>query len=113
MSLYPEEIAALEFFGVSENQAFGKSREKQIVKARHLIWYLLRENKKMTLNAIGARYNRDHASVSNALKKNIKSIVPQEYQASPTLIRSPPHGRPVLTLSKGPFYRVVPYQYPA
>ena len=47
----------------------GPSRLKQIVKPRHLYMYLATRMTECSLSEIGALINRDHSSVSHAIKK--------------------------------------------
>lgn len=64
-------LAALsEYLGVSKDEIEEKTRRQEIVRARHLIMYLLREYGGMSFPAIGRLVgNRDHTTVIHAYNK--------------------------------------------
>ena len=67
---YSEEIlqTVIEYFNLSSKQVKGKSRKKELVKARWIAMYLIREETNMKLEAIGELFNRDHTTVIHALQ---------------------------------------------
>lgn len=58
--------------GISRKDIFGKSRLSEIVEARHLLCYSLRET--MTTSDVGRIVGLDHSSVVHAVKK-IKDLL--------------------------------------
>jgi len=56
--------------GVSLKAMCGKERHRDYVIARHMAMSLTRELTDMNLATIGAVFNRDHASVIHAIKRN-------------------------------------------
>ena len=55
----------------------GKSRVKEHVYARHLIFYLFRKHTTLTLKSAGELFNRDHTTVLHALN-NLQDIMDTE-----------------------------------
>jgi chromosomal replication initiator protein len=71
-SIAPMEIvrAVAEYFKLTQEELFGKSRSQAIVIARQIAMYLCREKTSMSLPKIGALFgNRDHTTVMYAIKK--------------------------------------------
>jgi len=71
-SIAPMEIvrAVAEYFKLTQEELFGKSRSQAIVIARQIAMYLCREKTTMSLPKIGALFgNRDHTTVMYAIKK--------------------------------------------
>lgn len=59
---------AADFIGCKYEDMIGKWRLRDIVMARHIVFYFLRFDKGMKLNHIGALMNRDHATVIHGCK---------------------------------------------
>jgi len=79
MSLYEKKIedvidSVQEFYGVNRDQLFGKSRLMDIVKARHVLAYCLREKFKLSFPIIGAMFNRDHTTIMHACENALALI---------------------------------------
>lgn len=55
--------------GITIEMMRGKKKNKEIVMARHIAMYLIREFTPLNLSMIGRYFNRDHASVIHAVKK--------------------------------------------
>jgi len=71
-SIAPMEIvrAVADYFKITQEELFGKSRSQAIVIARQIAMYLCREKTTMSLPKIGALFgNRDHTTVMYAIKK--------------------------------------------
>lgn len=71
-SIAPMEIvrAVAEYFKLTQEELFGKSRSQAIVIARQIAMYLCREKTTMSLPKIGALFGgRDHTTVMYAIKK--------------------------------------------
>ena len=71
-SIAPMEIvrAVAEYFKLSQEELFGKSRSQAIVIARQIAMYLCREKTTMSLPKIGGLFGgRDHTTVMYAIKK--------------------------------------------
>ncbi|MFM8927784.1 MAG: chromosomal replication initiator protein DnaA [Rhodoluna sp.] len=71
-SIAPMEIvkAVSEYFKLTQEELFGKSRSQAIVVARQIAMYLCREKTSMSLPKIGALFGgRDHTTVMYAIKK--------------------------------------------
>jgi chromosomal replication initiation ATPase DnaA len=58
---------ACEYFNTCPMSVMGRSRQRQIVMARHVSMYLLKETG-LTLAAIGEMYKKDHTTVIHAIK---------------------------------------------
>ena len=54
--------------GISELQVRAKTRKREAVEARQLVYYMVWKQLNMTLEKIGAIYNQNHATVSHAVK---------------------------------------------
>lgn len=57
-----------EHFSLTEKQVQGRDRFKEYVYARHIIFYLLRKNTKMTLKSAGELLHRDHTTVIHSVE---------------------------------------------
>jgi len=71
-TIAPMEIvrAVAEYFKLTQEELFGKSRSQGIVVARQIAMYLCREKTSMSLPKIGALFGgRDHTTVMYAIKK--------------------------------------------
>ena len=71
-TLAPMEIvrAVSEYFKLTQEEIFGKSRSQGVVVARQIAMYLCREKTSMSLPKIGALFGgRDHTTVMYAIKK--------------------------------------------
>ena len=71
-TLAPMEIvrAVSEYFKLTQEEIFGKSRSQGVVVARQIAMYLCREKTTMSLPKIGALFGgRDHTTVMYAIKK--------------------------------------------
>lgn len=53
-------------FGVTVDDAMGKSRKGACVKARHLILYILHRKQQVYVNFLSDRYSMHHRSVEKA-----------------------------------------------
>ncbi len=70
--LRPQEVISLvaKHFDLKNKQLVGKSRKSELVKARHITMYLLREEMGMTLQRIAKLIgDRDHTTVMHAVEK--------------------------------------------
>jgi chromosomal replication initiator protein len=71
-TIAPMEIvrAVAEYFKLTQEELFGKSRSQGIVVARQIAMFLCREKTSMSLPKIGALFGgRDHTTVMYAIKK--------------------------------------------
>jgi RNA polymerase primary sigma factor len=58
------------FCGISDEQIFSETRKEEVVEARHIAMYILREHYKMSLSEIARKFNEmDHTSVRHACLK--------------------------------------------
>lgn len=66
----PEKIivTVCNHFTLPVAQVKSKSREQELVYARHIIFYLLRKYASMTLKSAGALFNRDHTTVIHSVE---------------------------------------------
>ena len=53
-------------YGTTKEELKGKSKKREIVEARHVCAYLIRELTGYSLNQIGALLNRDHTTIMNS-----------------------------------------------
>ena len=53
-------------YGTTKDELKGKSKKREIVEARHVSAYLIRELAGYSLNQIGALLNRDHTTIMNS-----------------------------------------------
>jgi len=72
-----EKVAA--FYGMSNSDIRGKCRKRELVKARWIAMYYIREKTDFTLNTIGDMFGRDHTTVIHALE-TIKDIMSLKYE---------------------------------
>ena len=64
------------YYGVSLQAITGKSRAKQIVEARHVAMYLLREDAELALKQIGLLLgHRDHSTVIHGVQKITNCLI--------------------------------------
>lgn len=63
------EATVSNYFGVKANLFGCRTREGNVTMARHITMYFMRSKTKSSLKAIGKRYNRDHTTVINAVRK--------------------------------------------
>jgi chromosomal replication initiator protein len=65
----PERIieAVCEHFKLSLKGLQGRSRVREFVYARHIIFYLLRKHTKMSLKSAGELFGRDHTTVIHSV----------------------------------------------
>jgi|SRR6478752_2867138 len=56
-------------FSMNEQQLKGSCRDKELVHARHLIFYFLRKYTSISLKRAGQLFNRDHTTVIHGLDK--------------------------------------------
>lgn len=63
------EQGVCDYFGVSIDEVKSPDTSRSVTEARSIIFYLLRDNTRLTLAAIGGRYNRNHSTVLNSNKK--------------------------------------------
>lgn len=76
-----DKVAA--YFNLTAAQICGKAREKQIVHARHITMYLLRDDAQRPLTEVGRILgNRDHSTILHGLNK-----VQESFYADPELRR--------------------------
>ena len=62
------------YYGVSTEEVIGRSRFKEIVMARHMAIYIIRNKVKLKLKATGMLFNRDHTTVIHAIQ-NINNLL--------------------------------------
>jgi chromosomal replication initiator protein len=55
------------FYSINADQVKGKSRLRDIVKARFMSIYLIKEETDFTLNAIGRMFNRHHSTILHSI----------------------------------------------
>ena len=64
-----------EYFKISIDDILGKSRQKDIALARHLVMYFAKKYTECSLNTIGSLIgNRDHSTVTHAIN-NVESLL--------------------------------------
>jgi len=66
-----------EWFDISIKDILGYRRSRNIVNARSVVAFILRNNTSMSLQEIGTLINRDHSSVIQAVRR-IKTLVDNE-----------------------------------
>jgi chromosomal replication initiation ATPase DnaA len=64
------------YFGIRIDEIRSRKRHAQIVRARHVALYLLREDLRLSLHECGALIGRDHSSVLHAVNLVQQSITP-------------------------------------
>ena len=62
------------FFGISEEDILGKSRQKDINHARQTACYLMKYELKMSFPQIGKEFSRDHSTIMNSVSKIEKCL---------------------------------------
>lgn len=50
-------------YGIDGNEIFSKSRKRQLVQIRQMLFYFLRENRKWTFYKIGELFGLNHATI--------------------------------------------------
>lgn len=64
------------YYGIRIDEIRSRKRHAQIVRARHVALYLLREDLRLSLHECGALIGRDHSSVLHAVNLVQHSITP-------------------------------------
>ena len=64
------------YYGIRIDEIRSRKRHAQIVRARHVALYLIREDLRLSLHECGALINRDHSSVLHAVNLVQQSITP-------------------------------------
>lgn len=62
------------YYAVTNEDIIGKSRCRDIIKARHMAIYIIRNKVKYKLKATGTLFNRDHTTVIHAIQ-NINNLL--------------------------------------
>ncbi|HAU98806.1 MAG: Chromosomal replication initiator protein DnaA [Microgenomates group bacterium GW2011_GWF2_45_18] len=78
--VHPQDVirAVAEQFHITTKSLKGPARSKELVRARHIAMFLLREESEITLQDIGEMFNgRDHTSVMHAVEK-VKTQITQD-----------------------------------
>lgn len=76
-NITPDEILdyIAKYYKISKKDIIGTSRKKDFVVARHITFYIIREQLKMSLEDIGKLFhNRDHTTILSALAKLKKEM---------------------------------------
>jgi chromosomal replication initiation ATPase DnaA len=68
-AIQPLIIAVCNYFDLSKEEVLGKRRLKQIVNARHMLYYLAYVKTKYTLPEIGRMLGRDHTTILHGYQK--------------------------------------------
>lgn len=68
-----------EFYGLTEEEVLGRCRKQDLVKARFVAIYFIRNKTEFTLKTIGRMFKRDHASIIHALK-TIRQVQSLHYE---------------------------------
>ena len=68
-----------EYFNITPDQLFTKSRKREISDARQIVMYMTKKHIKMNLKAIGNKLDRTHATVLYACR-NIEERIPIDKQ---------------------------------
>ena len=77
------------FYGVSARGICGEHRKKELVKARHMVMYLLREELHESYPRIGKRIgNKDHTTAIHACEKIKNDLRKEELQREIEIIRA-------------------------
>lgn len=63
-----------DFYGIEIRLIFSKSRRQDIVEARHILAYCLREKYRLSFPILGRILNRDHTSIMHACENSITLI---------------------------------------
>ena len=64
------------YYGIRIDEIRSRKRHAQIVRARHVALYLIREDLRLSLHECGALIGRDHSSVLHAVNLVQQSITP-------------------------------------
>jgi chromosomal replication initiator protein len=56
------------FYSLTTEDVTGKSRKREIVKARFIAIYIIRTETDFKLSAIGKIFNRDHSTILHSIK---------------------------------------------
>ncbi len=67
------EIYVLSNFSVSKDDLFGISRKKEIVMARQVYWWLLRNRLKYSYPFIAGLFKKDHTTVMHGIRAGEES----------------------------------------
>ena len=67
------------FYGMTTDEVLGRCRKQELVKARFIAIYFIRNKTEFTLKTIGRMFKRDHASIIHALK-TIKQVQSLHYE---------------------------------
>jgi len=69
------------YYGISETEVKGKKRQRHIVKARQVYFYLSRKYSRASLMAMAELLNRDHATAIHGIRKveDELSVYPEFY----------------------------------
>lgn len=71
-----------EFYNISEDSIFDKTRKKEVVKPRQVIMYILREDFNLSFPSIGEKMGgRDHTTVIHSCEK-----IKEDLKTNPVLI---------------------------
>ncbi len=62
------------FIGIAPKWLYLKCRREQVVVARQVICYILRERTPKTLEAIGQRYGQRHANVHHSINRVLEML---------------------------------------
>lgn len=65
---YNIQMMVTKFFSVSLDKVLSSTRKQEVVHARHIIMYLYHKVAKYPMEMIGHLMNRDHSSISGAIK---------------------------------------------
>ena len=71
IDLIKEEVVTCRLLGITPTELFSGRRFKDLVKARHLVWYFMYYKREMTQEYIGYRYGIDHSTVGHGIQKVI------------------------------------------
>jgi len=66
------------FYGIPLELVYSKCRERPIVNARHLVYFILRDKYLFSFKEIGRFTNKDHSTVIHAVNKmaDLMSVYP-------------------------------------
>ena len=56
------------YYSLTQDQVKGKSRKREIVKARFIAIYIIRTETDFKLSAIGRIFNRDHSTILHSIR---------------------------------------------
>ena len=69
-----------EFWGITPEDIYGKSRKKEIIQARHFFMYFLYDKQRVkNYSKLGNMFDKDHATVYYAVQKIISQVFTQRY----------------------------------